>query len=54
MAGILQSYLSGFLSLSFSISWFSFKDERVETAVQSLGVEFGEQHVWVPPFEPLC
>jgi hypothetical protein len=35
------------------MSWYSFKDERVETAVKGLREEFGEQHVWVPPLELL-
>ena len=29
--------------------YFPVTAERVESAVQSLRQEFGEQHVWVPP-----
>jgi len=53
MPGILQSYLSEFFCLSLYL-YFHLIDERVEAAVQSLRVEFGEQYVWVPPPELLC
>ncbi|KAI9072108.1 hypothetical protein K1719_045930 [Acacia pycnantha] len=37
---------AGLFDASVSFSWFLFEDEKVESAVQSLREEFGEQYVW--------